>query len=65
MFLVLIILSMITVSWISQIDSEDFSKHCNQFLTIMLMYRSPIVLSTNYMKKVTKLGNMANVNAQV
>ena len=31
----------------------------------MFMYRSPIVLSTNYMKKVTKLGNMANVNAQI
>lgn len=61
----LIILGLIYFSGIVRSDSENMNSYCNQFVTFMSMYRFPMVIATNYLKKYLSIGNITKANAQI
>jgi hypothetical protein len=55
----------ISFSVIVRSDSAYLNSYCNQFFTFMSMYRFPVILGTNYLKKFLNIGNMTKVDAQI
>lgn len=65
MFIFLMVASILILSKITLSDAAQLNNYSNQFITIMSMYRYPVVLGISYMKNFLNIGNIVKVNGQI
>jgi hypothetical protein len=61
----MMLITIISLTWLIRADSENLNNYCIQFFTFMSMYRLPIALNVNYIKKFLNIGNMTIINNMI
>ena len=64
-FLVIMIISAVVTSIITQDTNTNLISFSSQYINYMAVYRFPVILSTNYLKSILKVGNQTKVTQQI
>ncbi len=59
------IISALVTSILTQDTNTNLISFSSQYINYMAVYRFPVILSTNYMKSILKVGNQTKVTQQI